>query len=99
MTLDGCKRSHPVKANKGVTMAAKNKTPKSTSAEAADELILVEKDGQQIRIHPGTLANHKSLGWQPVGGEPVAAETEAEESSESGEKEPDPDGIESGESK
>jgi hypothetical protein len=29
----------------------------------ADELILVEKDGEQIRIHPDALADHQRLGW------------------------------------
>ena len=32
----------------------------------SDELILIEKDGERIRVHPGTLENHKQLGWTVV---------------------------------
>ena len=32
----------------------------------SDELILIEKNGEQIRVHLGTLENHKLLGWTVV---------------------------------
>lgn len=35
-----------------------------------DELILVEKDGEQIRISPLTLDSHQEHGWKIVD-EPV----------------------------
>jgi hypothetical protein len=51
--------------------------------EESDELILVEKDGEQIRVHPLALANHKQLGWKVVGEAPAAApEAKAEESAD-----------------
>lgn len=43
----------------------------------SDKLILVEKDGQQISIHPGTLENHKQLGWIVVDEAPSAPEPKA----------------------
>ena len=47
-----------------------------------DELILIEKDGEQIRVHPGTLENHLSLGWKKVEPAEEVAEEPAEESDE-----------------
>ena len=43
-----------------------------------DELILVEKDGEQIRIHPLALEDHKRLGWKVVEEKAAATEAEAE---------------------
>lgn len=37
-----------------------------------DELILVEKDGEQIRVHPLALEDHKRLGWKVVEKESAA---------------------------
>jgi len=31
-----------------------------------EKFILIEKDGFQISVNPGTLANHLELGWQVV---------------------------------
>jgi len=48
-----------------------------------DELILVEKNGERMRVHPGTLENHQQLGWTVVDeaplpiAVPVAVETPA----------------------
>lgn len=41
-----------------------------------DEMILVEKDGEHIRIHPLALEDHKRLGWKVV--EEKAADVETE---------------------
>lgn len=51
-----------------------------TKNEESDELILVEKDGEQIRIHPLALEDHKRLGWKVVEAE-VPAEAESEKES------------------
>lgn len=40
-----------------------------------DEMILVEKNGEQIRVHPDALADHQRLGWKIVEGESVSVET------------------------
>lgn len=45
----------------------------------SEELILVEKDGAQIRVHPGTLENHKQLGWMVVEETAKAASEETPE--------------------
>ena len=39
-----------------------------------DKFILVEKDDEQIEIHPLALEDHKRLGWKVVGEQAVAAE-------------------------
>ena len=41
-----------------------------------DELILVEKDGERIRVHPLSLENHLQLGWRGVTEKVVAAKFE-----------------------
>jgi hypothetical protein len=59
---------------------------------AEDGLILVEKDGEQIRVHPLSLENHKQLGWKVVEEPAVSVETaegEPESDDESGEGEPE----------
>lgn len=40
-----------------------------------DELILIEKNGEQISVHPLSLADHKSLGWKVVE-RPIAEDPE-----------------------
>ena len=35
----------------------------------SDALILVEKDGEQIAVHPDALADHQRLGWKIVSAE------------------------------
>lgn len=59
----------------------------SKKNEESDELILVEKDSEQIRVHPLALEDHKRLGWKvvtPEGEKPAAAEAAGSESSEEG---------------
>jgi membrane protein involved in colicin uptake len=49
-------------------------------APKARQLVLVEKDGQRIKVHPHTLEAHKRLGWVEVKAEAevkAKAETEA----------------------
>ncbi len=42
------------------------------------DLVLVEKDGEQIEVHPGTLENHKQLGWKVVEQQPARLSPEPE---------------------
>ncbi len=52
-----------------------------------NELILVEKDGVQLEVHPSALKNHEELGWKVVVPEAPAAkepETPAEAPSKKG---------------
>ena len=67
--------------------------PKAAPKRKADDgLVLVEKDGEQIRVHPLSLENHKQLGWKPVEEPTVSEETaggEPESDDESGEGEPE----------
>lgn len=32
-----------------------------------DELVLVEKDGEQLRVHPSCVKAHADAGWKVVG--------------------------------
>jgi hypothetical protein len=53
-------------------------------------LVLVEKDGEQIRVHPFTLANHLELGWKivQISAENVSTETPVVPAALQAEKQP-----------
>ena len=44
--------------------------------------VVMEKNGEQIEVHPMAVENHKSLGWTVVGGDQVNVEPENEAESE-----------------
>jgi hypothetical protein len=45
----------------------------------ADKLVLMEKDGEQLRVHPTTVEAHKAVGWKVVEDSKAASESPAEE--------------------
>ena len=45
----------------------------------SDGLILIEKDGERIRVHPLSLENHLALGWTVVEELVIEAKTEKAE--------------------
>ena len=53
-----------------------------------EEMILIEKGGEQIRVHPDALADHKRIGWTVV--EPQAEEQPQEAPAVPPEPEPEP---------
>jgi hypothetical protein len=46
------------------------------------KLVLMEKDGEQLEVHPTTVESHKAVGWTVIGGDKAIAEAQANVESE-----------------
>jgi hypothetical protein len=44
----------------------------------SEPLVLVEKDGKKLRVHPSTVESHQRAGWHVAQSEPEAAAEGAE---------------------